>query len=294
MDQLTEREQAGDEIRAKLLKLAARGDTALRTMLRELIVIDWFALQAGAPGPLGLIGQAAADRDLGPETRSWITELAASTGDDSGVENFDELPGARGSLGYALGMTDVVLSAIGGRPEALDSLEQLTGRDFVGRFRRLARGRGHPDENAAEDALSVLWELIAEIAVSGAEKGRRHLYDDQRAALAGTVDKAISDHVGGKRKPIPKALRKALPLDEETAAPADSSLTLEERIALSQVLSAAALTDRMREAISLRLQGLEGEALAAALGTGTSAAEKLCARAIKELRKTCKGHGGDF
>jgi hypothetical protein len=279
-------EQQATELSDRVRELIARGDARLRVLLREQVIVDWIiqlARQEGAPGWLALLAQDAANGELGPKMRSWIKDVAASADYSATQEE---------SLGYALGMVDVVLDTLAGSLEALKALKRLTGRNFAREFKKASLGRGHPADNPREDTLAVLFELICEISDAGLERGHRPIYADQRAALATAIDNAISDHTGGKRKRL--ALE---PLDEDkTTAPITTpQLTEQDQDALWQQILAAAKTEKQRALLQLRLQGKEGQGLADALGKSLSATEKLQARAIKEVRKKIiGGDGGDL
>jgi DNA-directed RNA polymerase specialized sigma24 family protein len=241
--------------------------------------------------------------------RGWIAETAASD-DDSGIVNLDALPEARnhGSLKYALEMVDFILPLLAGRPEALSALKGTTGHNFISYFERAAQIHGHPYENAPEDVISVLFERISRIVEDALKKEHRPVYQDQRAALATIVRNAIYDHTGGKRLPDPavggKRKRSGRPdpiqvprpvqLEEAQPLPAPGpDLTEEQQIWLLNAINHDQVTEKQRQWIMLRLQGLEGQGLADALGKSLSATEKLGARAMLTLKKIAGADGGD-
>ncbi len=255
-------------------------------LLYEMVADDWLRRQWTALDPLRRLlvrlraGPVEPDSELGQA----LAEIAENP--QLFVDRLDEHLEEQGDLKYELGIAEVGAALEAGEQErALQALKRVTGRNWTNEFRKIAETRGIEPANASSEALSAVWELIAELAEEGA-RGEAKTYSDQPAAMATAIRNVIDDYLEGKKK----ARRDKPPADEADAvvdpAPsgATSGLSLEERVGLSLLLERAKLSDREAEAVSLRLRGLEGKGLAEALNVKPTTAETLTSRAEKKIR----------
>jgi RNA polymerase sigma factor (sigma-70 family) len=257
-------------------------------LLYEMVADDWLRRRLKALEPLRMLearlqaGSVDPDGELGQE----LAKIAKDP--QPFIDRLDEHLQEQGDLGYELGIAEVGAALEAGEQErALQALKRVTGRDWTREFEEKAEIRGIEPADALSEVLSAVWELIAELSEKGS-RGEAKRYSDQRAAMATAIRNTIDDYLEGK-----KTQRLDNPPADEADAVVDpappgapSDLSPEEHAELNLLLEEADLSERQREALRLRLRGLEGEGLAKALGVKPSTARVHIHNAIKKLRKS--------
>ena len=192
----------------------------------------------------------------------------------------------RGDLHYAIQTAQLVIACLDGKQDAaLQILSELTGRNWSRELVVLLAKRKDRPADAESEIFSVVWELVAELS-DRASRGLSPPVPNQRAALAGAIRNSLIDYADEQQRGArPATVFRDEPEIEacDQAAPT-LGLSIDEGISLKLLISKADLTENEGQAIRLRLQGLEGEALARALGTTEGAARKRIHEALKKVR----------
>jgi hypothetical protein len=164
----------------------------------DMVADDWLRRRLCAMSPLRILAERLqhgppvdSESELGRELRLIADDPQAFN------DRLDAMlrEGEEGDLGYALEMARVVVSLESGeQKKALSVLRELTGRSWASEIKILMERRKARPADAAGEAISVVWQLVYELAEKGI-KGRPTRASDQRKALRGAIRNRLIDYI---------------------------------------------------------------------------------------------------